>query len=67
MANTLINGLVTNDPKGYRTVHSDNRYTSFELAIYIREKLKILTVGTVRKIMKGFDKKLFDMDLNNSG
>ena len=66
LANAVIQSLVTNDPKGYRAVFSDNRYSSFELSIYMREKLQILTAGTIRKNRKGFDKGLFNMDLKNS-
>ena len=66
MANALIGSMITNDPNGYRAVFSDNRYSSFELAVYMREKFKILTAGTIRKNRKGFDKNLFNMDKKNS-
>ena len=66
LANALIKAKVTNDPRGYRVVFSDNRYLAIELAIYIREKFKILTTGTIRKNHKGFDKELFTMTLKNS-
>ena len=58
LANALIAAKVTNDPRGYRAVFTDNRYSSIELAIYIREKFKILTAGTIRKNRKGFNKDL---------
>ena len=32
----------------------------------MRGKLKILIAGTVHQNRKGFDKKLFDMDMKNS-
>ena len=66
MANALIAAMVTNDPNVYRAVFSDNRYSSFELSVYMREKLKILTAGTIRKNRKGFDKELFNMTTKNS-
>ena len=66
MTNALISAMVTNDPNGYRAVFSDNRYLSFELSVYMREKLKILTAGTIRKNRKGFDKELFNMTTKDS-
>ena len=66
LANALIAAKVTNDPRGYRAVFTDNRYSSIELAIYIREKFKILTAGTIRKNRKGFNKDLFTMTVKNS-
>ena len=66
MTNALIGSMVTNDPNGYRAVFSDNRYSSFELAVYIREKLKILTAGTICRNRKGFDKELFSMSVKKS-
>ena len=66
LANALLMARVTNDPRGYRAVFTDNRYSSIELAIYLREKFKILTAGTIRKNRKGFDKDLFAMTVGNS-
>ena len=37
MANALLKAQVCNDPAGYRVVFSDNRYSSIELALYMRE------------------------------
>ena len=51
---------------GYRAVFSDNRYSSIYLSIYLREKLKILTAGTIWKNRKGYDKELLDMTKKNS-
>ena len=51
---------------GYRAVFTDNRYSSIELAIYLREKFKILTAGTICKNWKGFNKDVFGMTVSNS-
>ena len=55
--------MMSNDPMGYSAVFSNNRYSSFELSVYMQEKRQILTAGTICKNRKGFDKGLFDMDL----
>ena len=45
--------MVSNDPMGYRTVYYDNRYFIIELSIFIQEKMKMLTTGTIRRNWKG--------------
>ena len=49
LANSLKCAMVSNNTMGYRTFYSDNRYSSIELSILMREKVKILTSGTIRK------------------
>ena len=53
--------MVSNDPFGYCEVFTDNRYSSIELAVFLRERCNILTAGTIRKNRKGMDKELFEM------
>ena len=47
-------------------MYTDNRYSSIELAIWLRENCKVLTAGTIRKNRKGMDKDLFCMDKKKS-
>lgn len=53
LANSLIAAMVSNDPMGYMTVYYDNRYFIIELSIFIQEKMKMLTTGTIRRNWKG--------------
>ena len=66
VANAIICSDVKNDPCGHREVYTDNRYSSIELAIWLRENCKVLTAGTIRKNRKGMDKEQFSMSKTNS-
>ena len=65
VANAIICSGINNDPCGHREVFTDNRYSSIELAIWLRENCKILTAGTIRKNRKGMDKDQFTMTKKN--
>ena len=41
--------MVSNDPFGYREVFTHNRYLSIYSAVFVRERHKVLTAGTIRK------------------
>lgn len=52
LANAIICGKISNDPMGYRKLSTDNRCSSIKLAIFLREKCKVLTAGTILKTGK---------------
>ena len=56
VTDAIIHSMVSNDSMGHREVFTDNRYSSIELAIFLRERCKVLTSGTIRKNRKGMDK-----------
>ena len=49
VANAIICSMVNNDPFGYCDFFTNNRYFSVELAVFLRERCKVLTAGIIRK------------------
>ena len=66
VANAVICSLVSNDPMGYREIFTDNRYSSIELAVFLRSRCQVLTAGTIRKNRKGMNKDIMNMSKKNS-
>jgi hypothetical protein len=61
VVNAVISSGIDNDPEGMREIYMDNRYTSPDLFVLLREKYKILACGTIRTNRKGWDPSIMNL------
>ena len=67
VANPLVCSTISYDPEDYRKVFIDNHSSSIKLAVFLCERCKILTAGTMHKISNYMDTDLMDITKKNIG
>lgn len=61
IVNAVLGSKINNSSDGRRGIACDNRYSSPQLFVYLRDIHKIHAVGTIRKSRKGWDQEIMNL------